>query len=119
MLTGNLYYIDLFAGAGGLSEGFAQEGYVSVAHVEMDPNACDTLRTRECYHYLRKHGRKEEYYQYLRGRISKEQLYASVPRKIIQSVICETMTQEGMPELFKKIDQIMRIKKIPHVDVML
>ena len=119
MLTGNLHYIDLFAGAGGLSEGFAQEGYVSVAHVEMDPNACDTLRTRECYHYLRKHGRKEEYYQYLRGRISKEQLYASVPRKIIQSVICETMTQEGMPELFKKIDQIMRIKKIPHVDVML
>ena len=119
MQTGRLYYIDLFAGAGGLSEGFAQEGYVSVAHVEMDSNACDTLRTRECYHYLRKHGRKEEYYQYLRGRISKEQLYASVPRQTIQSVICETMTQEGMPELFKKIDLIMHIKKTPHINIIL
>ena len=59
MQTGSLHYIDLFAGAGGLSEGFAQEGYVSVAHVEMDQNACDTLRTRECYHYLRRHGKED------------------------------------------------------------
>ena len=49
MQKGKLCFIDLFAGAGGLSEGFMQEGFISVAHVEMDANACNTLRTRECY----------------------------------------------------------------------
>ena len=40
-------YIDLFAGCGGLSEGFLQEGnYKSLAHVEWEKSAVDTLRHR-------------------------------------------------------------------------
>ena len=35
-------FIDLFAGAGGLSEGFLQAGFKPVAHVEMDENAVKT-----------------------------------------------------------------------------
>lgn len=33
-------YIDLFAGAGGLSEGFIRQGFTPVAHVEMNKDAC-------------------------------------------------------------------------------
>ncbi len=41
--------VDLFAGAGGLSEGFHRQGYNIVAYVEKDKNACDTLLTRHIY----------------------------------------------------------------------
>lgn len=41
-----LNYIDLFAGAGGLSEGFVRAGFQPIAHVKMNKDACDTLKTR-------------------------------------------------------------------------
>jgi len=49
----NPTYIDLFAGAGGLSEGFNRAGYKPVAHVEMDTNACETIKTRLSYHFFK------------------------------------------------------------------
>ena len=39
-------FIDLFAGCGGLSEGFYQEGFQPLLHLEIDPVACKTLKTR-------------------------------------------------------------------------
>ena len=38
--------IDLFAGCGGLSEGFYMQGFNALAHVEIDPTACKSLKTR-------------------------------------------------------------------------
>lgn len=39
-------FIDLFAGCGGLSEGFYKEGFKALAHVEINKYACETLKTR-------------------------------------------------------------------------
>ncbi len=46
-----LNFIDLFAGAGGLSEGFFQAGFNPIAHVEMNEAAARTLETRSAYYY--------------------------------------------------------------------
>ena len=46
-------FIDLFAGCGGLSEGFIQAGYAPVAHVEIDQAACYALKTRMAYYWLK------------------------------------------------------------------
>lgn len=43
-------FIDLFAGCGGLSEGFYRQGFKAVAHVEIDHAACETLRERMRYY---------------------------------------------------------------------
>jgi DNA (cytosine-5)-methyltransferase 1 len=68
----SLNYIDLFAGAGGLSEGFIRQGFNPVAHVEMNKLACDTLTTRVAFHYLKAEGKEHFYHQYLKGEISRD-----------------------------------------------
>lgn len=43
-------FIDLFAGCGGLSEGFYKQGFNALAHVEWNHFACETLKTRMKYY---------------------------------------------------------------------
>ena len=57
----SLNLIDLFAGAGGLSEGFINAGFNPVAHVEMNKEACETLKTRLAYHYLKSENKLDIY----------------------------------------------------------
>lgn len=97
-------YIDLFAGAGGLSEGFNSEGYEPVAHIEMNADASFTLKTRACYYYLKNHEQLDIYYNYERGRITREELYAQVPQDILNCVINATISDESIKEIFNKVD---------------
>ena len=46
----NYTFIDLFAGCGGLSEGFYKCGYKALLHLEIDSVACETLKTRMRYY---------------------------------------------------------------------
>ena len=57
--------IDLFSGAGGLTEGFLSEGYKFVAHIEKAKWACETLKTRIMYYYLKNKGDIDLYNKYL------------------------------------------------------
>ena len=101
-----LRFLDLFAGAGGLSEGFIQAGYTPVAHVEMDKAACYTLRTRAVFHELNKTTEGQQIYKdYLLGKISREKLYSTVPPRITDSVIEEVIGADTIDNIFAQIDK--------------
>ena len=51
-------FIDLFAGCGGLSEGFYRQGFKALSHVEMDHWACETLRTRMKFYGYKDYNRE-------------------------------------------------------------
>lgn len=105
-------YLDLFAGAGGLSEGFIQAGYTPIAHVEMDKAACNTLRTRAAYHWLRNNNKGDLYNQYLRGELSRSEFYANIPDGVLGSVLNYEISEETLPEVFSKVDFLLDGKKL-------
>ena len=98
-------YIDLFAGAGGLSEGFIQAGFRPVAHVEMDKAACNTLKTRIAFHYLKSNNKSEIYYSYLKGEIKRADLYRQIPDQLLKSVINLPIGPDNNETIFQLISE--------------
>lgn len=111
-MSSKLNYLDLFAGAGGLSEGFIRAGFNPIAHVEMDPAACYTLRTRIVYHWLKENGDLERYSDYLKGDINREEFYELVPRSVIKSVIKKEIGKRTLQDIFCQIDSLRGSEKI-------
>lgn len=105
-------FIDLFAGAGGLSEGFIRAGFNPIAHVEMNKDACDTLRTRTAYYYLKENNRIDEYYDYLKGEITRKEFWEKLPIELFNSVINTEISSETLPFLFNKIDDLVNNEEV-------
>jgi DNA (cytosine-5)-methyltransferase 1 len=120
MYKKNYHAIDLFAGCGGLSEGFIQAGYEVIAQVEMDKWACETLSTRHLYHALRKIGKNYLYHKYLKGEISKEYLLNKFPeiRQIVSSCVIQAKFGETkFDEITKKIESSMTFHRASRFNV--
>lgn len=111
-MNSSLKYIDLFAGAGGLSEGFIREGFQAIAHVEMDKDACDTLKTRLAYHYLSQNNKLSIYKAYLKNEITREVLWGNIPEPILESVINEEITGKTITAIFNNIDKQLDVHKV-------
>lgn len=113
-------FIDLFAGAGGLSEGFVQNGnFEPLAHVEMNKDACNTLRTRACYYYLKENSKLNLYEDYQKGKLSQEELYAHVPQGLIDTVINSEISEESIKGIFSIIDDIVSNEEIEDLDLII
>ena len=107
-----LRYLDLFAGAGGLSEGFLRAGFEPVAHIEMDVAACYTLKTRAAYHWLRKNDKLDIYKKYLAQEISREEFYQEIPEKILNTVLNNEISEDSLETIFDKVDQLLGGSKL-------
>lgn len=104
--------IDLFSGAGGLTEGFTQAGYNILAHVEKEFPACLTLKTRLAYHHLKKIGNLDIYKKYIKGDISRDELYSHIPKEILDTVINQEINDNTIDEIFTQLDSLIENKPI-------
>lgn len=109
MVKSTYTFIDLFAGAGGLSEGFVRAGFTPLAHIEMNRDACNTLKTRAAFHYLENEGKLSVYEEYLKSKkehTDGSALWNQVPKHVTDSVICATIGEETVNNIFSVVDAI-------------
>ena len=114
-----LNFIDLFAGAGGLSEGFVRAGYIPLTHIEMDKYACDTLKTRAAYHWLKENNQLQKYKKYIYEKKEKEdgsKLWQQVPQEVIDTVIHSEIGEKTIDDIFARVD---KLKGRENIDVII
>jgi DNA (cytosine-5)-methyltransferase 1 len=102
-MSSPLKFLDLFAGAGGLSEGFIRAGFKPIAHVEADASACFTLKTRQAFHWLKNNNAIDIYSKYLKNEITRQELYDTVPSNEIDSVINEFIGSDTLKQFLTKL----------------
>lgn len=107
-----LNFIDLFAGASGMSEGFIKAGFNPISHIEMNEEACYSIKTRAVFHYLIKNKKEEIYNNYLLGKISRDELYEQVPNEIINSVLNIEITDNSIKDIFTNIRKTLKKNKV-------
>ena len=112
-------YIDLFAGTSALSEGFIRNGMNPIAHVEMDAEACLTIKTRVAYHHLKSENKLSVYYNYISGNISREELYSHLPKEKSDSVINTEISDNSLQKIFNVIHSNLKNQKNKKIDLII
>lgn len=120
-------FIDLFSGAGGLSEGFLRKGFEPLAHIEMDKYACKTLETRAAYYYLKKNNQFDKYREYQKyynesdktKEEARNRLLELIPEGVIEPIINTEISEKTIPDLFDIIDSRMEHLGVKEIDLVL
>ena len=98
--------IDLFSGAGGLTEGFRNQRYKILGHVEKEKAACETLKLREVYYYLKKKNKLGLYNDFLNSKSSIEDLLKHIPREKLNKILNFEISQENIHSIFSFFDDL-------------
>lgn len=116
-------FLDLFAGAGGLSEGFLRAGFKPIIHIELNENACKTLETRSAYYYLKRNNLMHIYREYQKSYNKSERekhqaridMLANIPNDVIEPILNIEISEKTLPSIFSTIDQ--RLKTLGDRDI--
>ena len=73
--------------------------------------------SRECWNQARQE--LDIYKDYISGKITRDEFLQHIPEEQLQSVFCETMSNETLPRLFENIDRILTQRGIKQVDVII
>ena len=108
-----LNILDVFSGAGGLTEGFRyKEYYDFICHIEMDKDACSSLELRNIYYYLKNENNLAPYFEYLQGDISRDDLCSLAPSDVSKNILNKEISKETMPSIFEYIDEQLGDKEL-------
>lgn len=116
------YAIDLFAGCGGLSEGFRQTGFDVIAQVEMDKWACETLKTRFLYYKLKEGGKGHLYDRFAMEKISQDNIlsrYPEIRQLMYYTVIQAEFGKESIKKIIGKIENAREIHGASKIHVVI
>ncbi|HOK75178.1 MAG TPA: DNA (cytosine-5-)-methyltransferase [Bacteroidales bacterium] len=105
-------FLDLFAGAGGLSEGFIREGFQPVAFVEKEKDACHTLQTRMAYWYLKETNNLDIYRDYLQDKLTGDEFYSHIPDGFLKKILNEEINEYTIDVIFNRIDEFLCGNKV-------
>lgn len=107
--------IDLFSGAGGLTEGFRNKNFKILGHVEMNTAACKTLQLRDAFYWLKSRDRLKAYLRFLNHRITEKKLISLVDPKIIHKTLNVTMSEQTLSSVFSFFDKALGNRKLDGV----
>jgi len=121
MRKDKLAAIDIFAGGGGLSEGFCRAGFDIINHVEQDRHAAETLKTRIMFFLLKERRLKKEYYNYLYGRIHRNDLISkyNLGNLIDNNVIQQEISERTINDIIQRVNFSMKMQDIKNIHVLI
>ncbi len=102
----------MFSGAGGLSEGFFQNGFKFVSHIEKVDHARKSLETRAIYHALKDSNNEKIYRDYILGNINRKEFIQQFnelelsPIGLLQGEVTESNEETMMEEIQKHLNFI-------------
>ena len=113
------FCIDLFAGPGGLGEGFHKAGFNVDISIEKEATECETLRQRKIHHLLLRDDTKDKEKKrsvatkLASGKISVDELekeYPDIVRKANEQVVQLELGKTPFKEVYKRISGVLEHK---------
>ncbi|MEY8436050.1 DNA cytosine methyltransferase [Streptococcus hyointestinalis] len=97
--------IDIFSGAGGLTEGFRDNSFKIVKHIEKDIAASQTLLLRDIFYYLQQSDKLYLYNKYLNNEITFETLLEHTPPEIHNKMLNIEIGHDTIDFIFNQIEE--------------